>query len=597
MEVPMLDQMRSRDAPTLRALAFGSVENPLRVDGLGSPVLEIGDACAASTLISNLQPNLLIAAKGALEPQIERQFRAANAGAWSHILTTEPDAIAGAEGAGEVSAAALQSIERDFAKNASFAGEARLIAEQRTAGATKSVCVVGAGITGLMTALRLSEQGFEVVVLEGSPAPRVAPWTNYGCTHGGADARMYSATEYDNYNEKRDRLYVDMANVFERPLSRGGWLAMDPCALSRDELVWNEMFRRVPVWLAQGYSAEIFEICRQGGMAWSKFFADHSAFRAHSGMRDGVVRTYDDPSKLEAARKLQTELGALQRILSPAEAARRYPLFSDAVANGAICGALEVSGFTVQIHAFMQQLVRALEDRGVRIEWSCRADRLIRDSDDRVLGVEAGSGIRKADHYVLSPGAYGGDLATGFVGGSLLHGVIGAWLVLPHVGGELHRSAKLKRAAELNQDVNVTIGTAADGTPTLTLGSGYGYIGGTPSQLDQTQLELMYRQLDEIAAQFFPKAHAAALAEGTTGNKQYCVRPWTPSGLGVFECQRAETGVAILIGGHTTGGFAIAPLVAASVVAALTGQAMDLHWQFQSRRLAAALPALHHLVS
>ena len=592
----MLDQMRSRDAPTLRALAFGPVGDSLRFDGLGSPVVELGDTRDALALIANLEPNLLIAAKGALQPEIERQFRATLAGAWSHILTTEPGAIAGAEGAGVVSAGALQAIERDFARNASFAGEARLIEEQRRAGAARSVCVVGAGITGLMTALRLSEQGFDVAVLESSPAPQAASWTNYGCTHGGADARMYSATEYDNYNEKWDRLYVDMANVFERPLSRGGWLAMDPCALNRDELVWNEMFRRVPVWLAQSYSAEIFEICRQGRKAWNAFFADHTAFRAHSGMRDGVVRTYDDPSKLEAARKLQAELGALERVLSPTEAARTHPLFSDAVANGAICGALEVTGFTVQVHAFMQQLVQALKDRGVMVEWGCRADRLIRDSDNLVLGVESGNGIRKADHYVLAPGAYGGDLAAGFAGGGLLHGVIGAWLVLPHVGGELHRSAKLKRSAELNQDVNVTIGMAADGSRTLTLGSGYGYVGATPSQLDQNQLALMYQQLDEIGEKFFPKAYAAALAAGTIGNKKYCVRPWTPSGLGVFECQRAETGVAILIGGHNTGGFAIAPQVAESVLAALTGQTLDLHWQFQSRRLAAALPALHHLV-
>lgn len=589
----MLDQMRSRDAPTLRALALGSVRASLRLDGLGAAVIEVCDRDSAAAMIANLQPNLLIAGRGALEPKLERQFRAANSGIWSQVLHT--DSAADSKFAAALCPAALRKIEQAFARDACFAEEAALIAAQQTTGRARTVCVVGAGIVGLMTALRLSEQGFQVTVLESSPAPQGAPWTAYGCTNGGANARMYSATEYDNYNEKRDELYVDMADVFERPLSQGGWLAMDPAARTAEDLDWNDMFRRVPVWLAQGYSAEIFDICRDGRQAWREFFAKHPAIREQSGMRDGLVRTYDDPSKLEAARTLQAEQGALERVLTPAETARRYPLFGHAVASGAICGALEVSGFTVQIHAFMQQLVHTLDQRGVRIEWGCRADRLIRDSDNLILGLEARDGIRKADHYVLSPGAYGEGLAAGFAGQRLLHGVIGAWLVLPHVGGELRRSCKLKRAAALNQDVNVTIGNTPDGRPTLTLGSGYGYVGGTPGRLDQVQLDLMYAQLDQIAEQFFPEAFAAAGAAGTIAAKKYCVRPWTPTGLGVFECQQAETGVALLIGGHNTGGFAIAPQIAESVVNALTGQPSDLHWQFQSRRLAAVLPALHHM--
>lgn len=591
----MLDQLRNCAVPKLRALALGPIADSLRLDGLGSSVVEITDGRPAEAVIADLQPNLLIAPKDALDGGIERQFRTIQAGAWSIIHATDQDGAKVAGNTGGVSPAALQAIERDFARNACFAEESRLIAEQQSMGSSGTVCVVGAGVVGLITALRLSEQGFTVTVLEGSPAPQASPWTEYGCTHGGADARMYSATEYDNYNEKRDRLYVDMADVFERPLSRGGWLAMDPAAMTDAELAWTEMFRRVPVWLAQGYSAEIFDICRQGRQAWDAFFEKYPVFRALSGMRNGVIRTYDNPAKLAAAQALQAELGALERVLTPAEAAQRHPLFSHAVASGAICGALEVTGFTVQIHAFMRQLVQTLNARGVQIEWGCRAKRLVRDSENIVLGVEAGGNTRKADHYVISPGAYGGELAEGFAGRNLLHGVIGAWLVLPHVGGDLHRSAKLKRAAELNQDVNVTVGTAANGLPTLTLGSGYGYVGGRPYQPEPYELNLMYQQLDEIAERFFPEAYAAALAAGITRAKKYCVRPWTPSGLGVFECQRAESGVAILIGGHNTGGFAVAPQIAESVRSALVGQASDLHWQFQSRRLAAALPALHHL--
>ena len=585
----------NRDSAVLRVVSLQPLDDSMRIDGMGGPLVEVCDAGPAIDRIGALKPNVLILHGDRPDIPVVEAFSASAPRGWSRLVTPRPgngsaaDPVPPREG----HEAMLRDVERDFARSVNFAPARALIRGQAPAAGGSSVLVVGGGAVGLMTALALSDRGFAVTVLEAAPPPGDADWRTYGCTHGGEDARMFSITEYDNYNEKRDRLYADMAEVFERPLSEGGWLAIDPAARDAEERAWNEMFKRVPAWLARGYSEEIYGVGREARQGWRAVFARYPQLREGTGFCEGLVRTYDDPVKFEAARALQASLGSLERVLAPAELAARHPIFAGACAAGAICGALEIMGFTVQVHAFARRMVALLRERGVAVHWRSRAERCERDGDGVIRGLVVHGEVWRADHYVISPGVYGGALLDGFASGGLLHGVAGAWLVLPHRGGAMPRSAKLKRTAALNEDVNVTVGRRPDGAPVLILGSGYGYVGRDGGRIDAAQLALMYAQLDAIAARFFPDAFAAACASGMTAQKRYCVRPWTPTGLGVFEAQPAAGGLALVIGGHNTGGFAVAPAVADAVASALAGDVVDMHWQFEPNRLAAAVPALH----
>ena len=57
-----------------------------------------------------------------------------------------------------------------------------------------------------------------------------------------------------------------------------------------------------------------------------------------------------------------------------------------------------------------------------------------------------------------------------------------------------------------------------------------------------------------------------------------CVRPWTATGLGIFESTGTDRdGSFIITGGHNTGGFAQAPAVAMAVLAAIERRSHPMH--------------------
>jgi D-amino-acid dehydrogenase len=84
----------------------------------------------------------------------------------------------------------------------------------------------------------------------------------------------------------------------------------------------------------------------------------------------------------------------------------------------------------------------------------------------------------------------------------------------------------------------------------------------------------------------FPDKYALAVELGmNSGRPRYCIRPWTASGLGVFECaETSDGGLAIVAGGHNTGGFAQSPSVACAVVAALRGEPHPMHRLYHPQR-------------
>jgi len=133
----------------------------------------------------------------------------------------------------------------------------------------------------------------------------------------------------------------------------------------------------------------------------------------------------------------------------------------------------------------------------------------------------------------------------------------------------------------------VTLATDEFGTPTLVCGSGYGWTGLNPYNIDSTELDVLFDALEDTLRQFFPKAHTAARVAGTLdASRRLCVRPWTASCLGVFE--RVETrggGLLIVTGGHNTGGFAQSPVVAEAALAAFEGRKHPMHTAYHPRRL------------
>nr|CEL20068.1 D-amino acid dehydrogenase small subunit [Kibdelosporangium sp. MJ126-NF4]CTQ97292.1 D-amino acid dehydrogenase small subunit (EC 1.4.99.1) [Kibdelosporangium sp. MJ126-NF4] len=477
----------------------------------------------------------------------------------------KPDAVVRPDGDVD---AALAAAERDIAD--------RVPVPMGTTG--DKVVVVGAGIVNLVSALTLARSGYQVEVYDRSPDPRAdADWTAYGCTRGGGDGRMFTLTEADSYNSRS----WPGGDLLTRSITDHGWLVAKPGGLSAAELEWADEFHRIPPWLADSYTQDIFDANRTAGEGWDRLMAsDPDLF---DGLRDGIVRLYTDDDYYRWHVDRNQRLGATRKVLTPEQVRTGYPALVDAP----VAGGIEVVGFTVNIHSFLARLVDLLVAEGVRFQWDTPVSGIHWASPGVPDGVLTPSTVLRGDHYVLSPGAYGEELVRGTASHGQIMGMLGVWLTVPNVEPRLDHSVKIARKGHRAEETNVTLGTGPDGEPILICGAGYGWTGTDPGNIDSTELEMLFDALADTIRQFFPKAYAAARKAGTlAASRRLCVRPWTSSCLGVFETiETAGSGTLVVTGGHNTGGFTQSPAVADAVLAALQGRQHAMHTRFHPLRL------------
>jgi len=492
----------------------------------------------------------------------------------------------------EVELAAFLALERAYRRDAAARARPPRAANGADR-AAKTVILVGAGVVNLITAAALVHHGYEPLILERAPDPRAAaPWTEFGCTRGGGNARMFTLTECDNYNEKS---WLDGAanTMFRRPISHTGWLVCEPGTLSDDEGRWIEEFETIPPWLAAVYNDDIFGLSRAARAHWDELMAAHPELFEDVGLHPGILRLYSDPDHYEWSVVRQMRTGAFLARLTPRELAEKYPALAEPCESGVFAGGIEVVGFTLNVHDFLARLVGHLEERGVRFEWQREVEAVVVDADRAVTGVSSRGELLTAGHYVISPGAYGNHLLKGFRSAGRIHGVLGVWLTLPNLEPKLTHSLKIARRGHKAEDANVTLGRTRAGEEVLIYGSGYGHTGLDPRNIAPAQLDELFAAVEENARTFFPHCYDAALASGLLSSSQrYCVRPWTASSLGVFEIGPAKSGgVLVITGGHNTGGFAQAPAVAAATLAAMRSAWHPMHELYLPDRAATFLGA------
>ncbi|SOB79505.1 NAD(P)/FAD-dependent oxidoreductase [Streptomyces sp. 1331.2] len=449
----------------------------------------------------------------------------------------------------------------------------------------RDVVLVGAGVVNLLTAWYLVRAGHRLRILDARPDPRTAlPWTAYGCSRGGGGARMFTLTEADDYHARTaaDRPFVN--GVFRRSLGARGW-NVKATPFTAEEERWISQFEAVPGWLAQIYNDDILSFNRESRKLWRTLREECPGLFEDVEYTPGVLRLYTDGAQLEQSAQRHAGLGALRAVLDPKELRRRHPGLAGA--TGELAGGLEVPGFTVDVHAFMARLVTRLEQAGAVFRWSTPVERLERAADGRLHGLRLPGEVVTADSYVFSPGAYGRDLLAGTRSAGRIHGVLGVWMELPNLAPELRHSLKIARRGHLTEDANVTLGTDGRGRPVLIVGSGYGYTGADPADIEPAALERMFAAVEDTCRQFFPEAYARAIADGSLRRgRRLCVRPWTSANLGVLETlPTTADGVGVITGGHNTGGFAQAPSVAQAVVAALKGRPHPMHELYHPLRL------------
>jgi glycine/D-amino acid oxidase-like deaminating enzyme len=303
-------------------------------------------------------------------------------------------------------------------------------------------------------------------------------------------------------------------------------------------------------------------------------FAEHPRVLRGTGFVSRLVRVYQTQAGFARARAAEAEIGALQAQVSLAELAAAEPALAQAIEGGAIAGALRVHGFSLQVKTLARNLVRHLADRGVEFHWSSALEEVERDDAGRIARVTLGGRAVDAHSFVLSPGALGAALRTRVDALRPIGAMAGMWLVLPNCEPRLTTPLKVGRRAFASagaaEGANVIPGRDELGRPVLFCSSGHAFVGLHPGGVERADLVELARCIEETARELFPdKVSALAGARPPS----YCVRPWTPSGLGVFSAsETARGGRFVVTNGHNTGGFS------------LDGEAHDMHALYGAER-------------
>ena len=460
-----------------------------------------------------------------------------------------------------------------------------------------SVALVGAGIVNLITAYYLTEVGYSIAIYDASPDPRESEhWSRYGCTRGGDDARMFTLTEADNYNDKDLKAIAHFNNLFGSKVSECGWAICEKNNISIPEQTWINEYKAVPPWLANVYNNDIFSFNHESKTLWEDSIENASKLFQDVELREGIVRLYSDEAHYWQSIERHKRLQSLRCALTPEELTERYPALADACANGVVAGAMEVVGFTLNIHKFIAKLLDRLEEVGVQCFWNQSITRILRNDRGVVMGLVSGSQTIAADNYVISPGAYGSELLRGTQAENKIQGVLGCWITIPNLAPKLEHSLKIARKGHITEDANVTVATDSKGEEILIVGSGYGYTGLDPRNILSDELQAMYCGIEDSIKRYFPAAYEAAKQSGLLeASRRYCVRPWTSTSLGIFEViEAASDGKLIITGGHNTGGFAQSPAIAKAVLAAFQEEFHPMHQLYHPQRFASFYSEVSH---
>jgi glycine/D-amino acid oxidase-like deaminating enzyme len=481
--------------------------------------------------------------------------------------------------------AALKGLENfrlaQYAKNL----QALTNTSMRPNGLGKKVAMVGAGLVNLVSANRLMQEGFQLDIIDGGPDPRLnAHWTEYGCSRGGDDARMFTLSEMDNYNDRE--VSPSMNNLFHTNVTDRGWNVYRDGVLGLQEQAWVNEFLHTPTWLADSFNDDIFAFNRESMPLWDEWISRDPDLFEGSLIRKDILRIYSDPAQYQAACLRQAKIGATLHVLSQVQIAQNHPALAAAVVSGQIAGGVMVRGFTINAHKFIHLLLDRLQAQGAQFTWSTKVRDVAFDYKHQVKGLNTHNALVTADYYVISPGAYASGLLQGTRSEKKIHGVLGAWLRIENLGEPLTHSLKLARKGHITEDANITVATDALGKPILIIGSGYGHTGIDPKNINPDLLMEIYQGLVDTAKKYFPAAHAHAEQAGTLESSfKYCVRPWTATGLGLFEILNTPNqGVCVITGGHNTGGFTQAPAIAEAVTAAMARESHPMHRAYDPDR-------------
>ncbi|NEW05661.1 FAD-binding oxidoreductase [Paenibacillus sp. SYP-B3998] len=455
------------------------------------------------------------------------------------------------------------------------------------------IAIIGAGIVNLITAFCLVQKGYKLVVYAADPTPYEEDrWKEYGCTLSGNDARIFSFNESRQHHYYGDPLLAAPIDQYRKSVPDNGWLCCPKEQLSTSDWKWIEEYESYPQWMYQKIQKEIIDFNKESYDLWNHLSKQHPELLEDTGYVNRLFRVYSTPEQYKKGIKAEQALGSFIRELNTMEIERLLPSLHEALRADAICGVIEVEGFGIHIHKLALKLIKVLEEKGTKFHWNESFDRIEFDRSGQVKAIRTGQRTIVADYFVVSPGVPRNDFLKGTSSHGKIGAMLGCWLTLPTDNvSELLYPIKVTRAGYASEEAasgaNIIPGIDRQGNQVIHISSGHGFLGLDPHNLHADYIRDLSRAVHETAEDLFPSLYKKAQDSGMFNTSpRYCIRPWTPSCLGVFEgIPTVNNGLFIITGGHNTGGFAHSMSVANAVIQAFEGSSHPMHRLYHPDRL------------
>ena len=305
----------------------------------------------------------------------------------------------------------------------------------------ETVAIVGAGISSLMTALKLQEDGFAISVYTKGPDPRLdQDAEQYGSTGNGRMGRFITGFEGEPYLSDTP-MYPNMQWAFQHPISEGGWLAKPIEEYSAEDQAWLQ--KRYEAALDQEKVRKLFEDYyvkhnRESIKIWQELYESQNFLFKNCDPTDpysGVLRLYDNQKLFASTLEVHSKYGFLKEKLSTEEVAKRFPVYETACRDGLVAGGLIAEGFSFNVLQFCQNVISYLEAQGTVFHWNTEITKIeIENEIVQRLRTNKGSLI-EANHYSVNPGAYDPALLENTPAKGKIGGVAGRWLMMPRPEG------------------------------------------------------------------------------------------------------------------------------------------------------------------
>ena len=363
---------------------------------------------------------------------------------------------------------------------------------------TMKVIVMGSGVIGVTTAWYLARAGADVVVIDRQPGAALeTSMANAGQVSPGYSTPWAAPGIPLKALKWLFQRHAPLALRFDGSLFQLAWLARMLRECNADSYARNK-----------GRMMALAEYSRDCLRSLRADIGLH--YEERSG---GTLQVFRSQAQLEAARRDVAVLeacGVPFQLLGADALAAVEPALARSAAT--LSGGLRLpNDETGDCHLFTRQLADRARALGVRFRFGERISALRADSQ-RILGVQVGEDLLKADHYVLALGSYSRALALPLGLALPVYPVKGYSLTLP-----LRDADAAPVSTVLDETYKVAI-TRFD--QRIRVG-GMAELAGFDLRLDPRRRET----LEKVVGELFPAAGDAAQAQFWCG-----LRPMTPDG-------------------------------------------------------------------